>query len=282
MKLQTLRRGTAPELLVRYLPPRPRAGVAVVVVHGLGGHGGRVHGLMNALEAQHLAPLALDLRGHGGSGGDRGVGGAKDWAADVLEAATWWHQQTGLPVMALGTGMGAVVALHALAHESAVLAAYAHAPLLPRWRPKLRRAAAAVGRFSRLAVPTAAMAPPRLAFVDAVLRANWQADPSVLRWYPSASLLDLVSAAPVTPWAANVLPVVLAAGERDRLCSPARVLDAWLGLGGPKRLEVIPQVAHALAEEEPATLARHVAAWAASALPSAGPENVSAMHASLC
>ena len=55
----------------RWVPPTARA--ALVIAHGLGEHGGRYAHVALALAAQGYDVWAIDHRGHGASGGARGL-----------------------------------------------------------------------------------------------------------------------------------------------------------------------------------------------------------------
>jgi alpha-beta hydrolase superfamily lysophospholipase len=95
----------------RFLPPAPRA--AVAVLHGGGDHAGRYAGVTRALVEQGFAVALLDFRGHGRSEGRRWhVEGWEDYLADldgfwprVREAAP------GRPAFVLAHSQGALVAI---------------------------------------------------------------------------------------------------------------------------------------------------------------------------
>jgi 3-oxoadipate enol-lactonase len=82
-------------------------GPPVLFVHGLGGTANTWHGVIQAMR-QHNHCIALDLRGHGRSGG-RGKFTVEGWAHDVLGLI----RHLELPAVTLvGHSLGTVVAQH--------------------------------------------------------------------------------------------------------------------------------------------------------------------------
>lgn len=97
---------------------------AVVVVHGLGDHARRYAALAQALNAQGVAVLAQDHRGHAGSGGARQrIDSVEQAAGDVElalgEAARRWP---GVPLVLHGHSFGGLVATHVAATAARPLA----------------------------------------------------------------------------------------------------------------------------------------------------------------
>lgn len=96
----------------------------VVVVHGLGDHARRYAALAQALNAQGVAMLAQDHRGHAGSGGARQrIDSVEQAAGDVeralQEAARRWP---GVPVILHGHSFGGLVVTHLAATTAQPLA----------------------------------------------------------------------------------------------------------------------------------------------------------------
>lgn len=97
---------------------------AVVVVHGLGDHARRYAALAQALNAQGVAVLAQDQRGHAGSGGARQrIDSVEQAAGDaehaLQEAARRWP---GAPLVLHGHSFGGLVATHVAATTAQSLA----------------------------------------------------------------------------------------------------------------------------------------------------------------
>ena len=99
------------ELFVRrWTPDRPTRAV-VALVHGLHEHSGRYATLATALMARGIAVRAVDLRGHGQSGGPRGqVESFDDYLADVRPWLDEVVAQADVPVFLMGHSMGGLVA----------------------------------------------------------------------------------------------------------------------------------------------------------------------------
>ena len=98
-----------------WLAPQPRA--RLLLVHGLGEHGGRYAALVGDLNAQGISVRAFDHRGHGRSQGKRGVVGKEAGClsrdvADVFHA--YAAESDDLPFL-FGHSMGGLVVMHAVA-----------------------------------------------------------------------------------------------------------------------------------------------------------------------
>jgi lysophospholipase len=92
-------------------PPCARAGL--VVVHGLGEHGGRYADLATVLAAAGIATYALDLRGHGRSGGRRGHMPSFDAVLQDVERfrrEVTMRAGAAVPLFILGHSMGGLIA----------------------------------------------------------------------------------------------------------------------------------------------------------------------------
>jgi len=98
-------------LALRRLPAPGRARAVVVVVHGLGEHAGRYHGLAECLHEWGFAVWAHDHYGHGESSGPRGGLPSElrlvDDLALVVDDAR--RENPGLPVVLLGHSLGGLV-----------------------------------------------------------------------------------------------------------------------------------------------------------------------------
>ena len=211
----------------RWTPDRPTRAV-VVLVHGVHEHSGRYAYLASALMARGIAVRALDLRGHGQSGGPRGqVESFGDYVADVrpfldevvAEAAVpvflMGHSMGGLVVAATvverGTGglAGVVLSSPALRVDAPPLLRWL-APLVARWFPDLPATRVDLGRLSR--DPTVARA--------------YRKDPHTITHGVRARLgLEILTAAERVrehPEAFDV-PLYLFHGTEDRLTDPGRL-----------------------------------------------------------
>ncbi len=107
--------------------------IAMSLIHGFGEHCGRYAGMAKYLNAQGIAVVALDLRGHGRSDGKRGV--CKDYSllsadVDALLAKTR-EAFPGLPHFIFGHSMGGGLVLHyGLNHSDDIAGFLVSAPLI--------------------------------------------------------------------------------------------------------------------------------------------------------
>lgn len=113
-----LTEGRPEPLFYRYLPSAAATHL-LVVVHGFAEHSGRYLPLMQYWHAQEprLALLALDLRGHGRSGGKRAhIGAFEDFWDDIRALAAHVQSVHGAPARLIfcGHSMGGLIVLQGL------------------------------------------------------------------------------------------------------------------------------------------------------------------------
>jgi len=109
--------------LTTYRWAGPHQGVRgrVHVIHGLGEHAGRYEALAQTMVTQGFEVWAHDHRGHGRSGGTRGV---LPHTAALIDDAAWVLRQLqaangdGLPCVVLGHSMGGLVAAALVARST--------------------------------------------------------------------------------------------------------------------------------------------------------------------
>jgi alpha-beta hydrolase superfamily lysophospholipase len=154
-----LRRGGAPRL-AGLLWRAPADAPGVVVVHGAGSRKENHADFAEACARAGMAALALDLRGHGASGGeaDRGM-------LDVVAALDRLAAEGAGPLGLRGSSLGAFLALHAAARHPAARAVAALCP------PSAERVARVLGADWPLALPLE----PAVARRDGVARGYWHA-----------------------------------------------------------------------------------------------------------
>jgi alpha-beta hydrolase superfamily lysophospholipase len=107
-------------LFARWWRPEGRARAVIVLVHGLKAHSGMFNGAARELVQHGYAVYALDLRGHGRSGGERlYVDRFADYVADLdrfVELAR--SREPGVPLFVLGHSAGGVVSsAYTLEHQ---------------------------------------------------------------------------------------------------------------------------------------------------------------------
>ncbi|MGD9572638.1 MAG: alpha/beta hydrolase [Thermoleophilia bacterium] len=107
--------------------PAPPGAPGVLVVPGLGSRKENHADFAGRVADAGMAALALDLRGHGESGGDLDGGVVDDVAAGLGALAGLGHPRLGLR----GSSMGGLLALHAAARDDRVGAVVAICPARP-------------------------------------------------------------------------------------------------------------------------------------------------------
>jgi alpha-beta hydrolase superfamily lysophospholipase len=141
------------ELFLHRWHPAPgiELNARIALVHGLGEHAGRYDALATALNAAGIELIAIDLRGHGKSSGERAwVRVFTDYLrdTDVLLEACAATPPAGTPLFLMGHSMGGTIAAlyaaeRAQANKLAGLILSSPAlkigPGTPRWKAKLSR-----------------------------------------------------------------------------------------------------------------------------------------------
>jgi len=154
-----------------------------VIVHGLGEHGGRYQHLAAWFTPLGATVYAMDLRGHGHSGGPRGHAPSLDALLQDIDAVVMRARaDSGAPVVLLGHSFGGLLAIaYTLRHPDHIDRAVFSAPWLilkvkvPAWKRRLTKILPRVA--PRLAVSNG---------VDATLLSH---DPEVARRYSSDPLV---------------------------------------------------------------------------------------------
>lgn len=240
-------------------PPGPPI-AALLVLHGVGEHGGRYEGLADRLTAAGVAVRLPDLRGHGRSSGPRAhvdrwrryLDDASGLLADLAD------ELPGVPPLVLGHSMGSLVAL-----ELAMGADPGGAAATPPGRVAGWAVSAAGIRPSGVATPLkVALARvlsrilPRVRLSLGIRGEDLSRDPVVVRAYGDD---PLVLRRATVRWGAEALsaiervvagaarirgPLLLLHGGADPLADPAG--SRWLAemVGGPAELHVYPGVRH--------------------------------------
>jgi acylglycerol lipase len=148
--------GTA--LHVRHWPAAVEPWATVVLVHGIGEHGGRYQRTGMLMAEAGLDVHAFDLRGHGLSGGRRVF--VQRWSEYIgdLEVALAKARTPGRPLVVVGHSMGALIALgHACSDGSKPDLLVLSAPPLGANAPGWQKVVAPI--LSRIA-PTMVIANP--------------------------------------------------------------------------------------------------------------------------
>jgi len=202
--------------------PQPRG--IVVLVHGLGEHGGRYMNLIDRMKGANVSFCTLDHRGHGLSQGKRGhVENFMDYIEDVKLLVDMAHSQhPELPLIMLGHSMGgAIAARYALEHTADIDALILSAACLilksaaPGWQDILARV------LSRVA--------PAATFPNGLSPDDLSHDPQVVKAYVNDPLVhNKISARWYTEMLNNsqqvfsrasefAMPLLVVHGEGDKI-----------------------------------------------------------------
>jgi alpha-beta hydrolase superfamily lysophospholipase len=164
-------------------PPTPRA--ALLVVHGLGEHGGRYDGFARHMGSRGFSTFAFDLRGHGRSEGRRGH--VPSFETYLLELDRFRREIEGLvygrlPLFLLGHSLGGLIALRYLEEFRARFRA---AVILSPWLAT----ALPLGRLKAAAASLLAGVLPALPFPSGIRPEDLTRDPAAIETYDDDPLV---------------------------------------------------------------------------------------------
>lgn len=221
----TLEMADGVSMFTRRWTPAETPRATVVLVHGIHEHSGRYAYTASHLMTHGLEVRALDLRGHGQSGGDRAmVESFDDYVADLAFFLTRVQEEAQGPLFLMGHSMGGLVVARFVVERGdddvagVVLSSpalqvdapaplRALAPLLSRWLPNLPASRVDLGKLSRDArVATAYREDPLCTTTGVRARVGYE----ILR------SVALVRARPE----AFTAPLYLFHGTADRLTNP--------------------------------------------------------------
>jgi acylglycerol lipase len=211
--------------LYRWRVEEPRA--VCLLVHGYAGHAGRYRALTEALTGLGVETFAIDLRGHGRSGGTRAdVRDFGDYVADVASVREYVAaERPGLMACVFGHSMGGTVALRfALERPEALNALVLSAPFLRPSVPPPGWLLTVAGMLART-VPGLPVQPldAHVLSRDASVVAAYRSDPLVYTGRVKARMGNfLVSEGPPLVGRAGELqmPVLILHGAADALADP--------------------------------------------------------------
>jgi len=253
-----------------WTPSGPPARAAVAVVHGVTEHGGRYARLADDLGRRGYNVHALDLRGHGQSGGQRVWMRRFDELLDDVE--TWLvrvaAREQGRPLFLFGHSMGgAIVALLAIRRQPKAKGVVLSAPAVlvaGGVFPVLRRLASVVSRIW----PTLRFAHLGHRFIsrDPAVVAAFRDDPLVYHGrFPVRAGAEILAAAKnIQNEAARLtLPLLVLHGTGDYVTDPrgSRLLVARAG-SADKTLRLYSGLYHEiLSEPERGQVLADLLAW---------------------
>lgn len=250
-------------LAIRHWPASGAPRASLLIIPGLGEHGGRYERAAGILAASGLDAWALDLRGFGASGGRRGYVVRLDvWLDDVADRLAALRQ-LGRPVVLLGHSMGGLVCLRYAETDRPqpdllVLSAPAVAGNVPAWKKALARV---LGTLA----PTIAVKnhlDGSILSRDPAVGIDYVADP--LNFHSTTTRLGAVLLAAQGPAIADAdrirVPTLVIHGDADQLVPTAS--SAFLAGRSEVERRVYPGLAHeTFNEPEGPQVVGEVAAW---------------------
>jgi alpha-beta hydrolase superfamily lysophospholipase len=259
------RSGNAPDLLVRRWAAAGEAWASVLIVHGLGEHGGRYERVGDAMAGVGLEVEAVDVRGAGGSAGRRWyIDRWSEYLDDVESRMVALRDASaGRPVVLLGHSFGGLIALDYAtsgrpAPDLLILSSPAVESTIPAWKRTLAGALARVAPGMALsngfrgeqlssdpAVGTAYLADP-LVGTSSTVRLATEAFAAQRRVATSAPTL--------------AIPTLVTHGGADPIV-PAAVSEPLAAIAGVRRI-VYPGLRHeTLNEPTGPAVAADMIAW---------------------
>lgn len=206
--------------------PDADARAVVVIVHGLGEHGGRYDHVARRFAAAGFACYAADHYGHGRSDGGRANIGRMDRIVDDLSEFVGFAtaHTPGVPLFLLGHSMGGLIALQYATGDPAELAGLVlsgAATKIEAGSPLLRGAA----RLLSAATPNLGVLtlPPEDVSRDPDVVAAYRADPLVHHGkVPARTGAELLATSQALPDRLERLriPMLIMHGTEDRLATP--------------------------------------------------------------
>lgn len=233
----------------------PNADHALLVIHGMGGHGGIYDEFCAHHASRGVDVWSIDLPGHGRSAmaSRQGKFTVDQWVDAAATVAAHIHDLTGLSVVAKGSSLG-VTPAYALVGLSphvigAVLMGYAvpgtAAALKSPWRtPDGQRILAEVGEIARFDIRRFIDLDEDYGYKGALEQK--ETDPLNSWFFDLASYASLYTFDPVVSPADNTAPILFTVGEHDPIAPPAVVRLVAGMLGGPVEVYEHPGGVHQL------------------------------------
>jgi pimeloyl-ACP methyl ester carboxylesterase len=239
----------------RYCGPKPK--YALVVSHGIGGHGGIYDVFCTHHAAKGADIWSYSAPGHGQSTTTRprGQWTMTEWTAASVAYAEHVKAKTGLPVFTLGSSLGVAAAFSALHSDAITGAILMGSPAIPSgavmelragpWRSDAgRELVTQLGRAARLDIGTLFNFDEDYGYNGA--SEQKRLDPWNTWTYDLASWASLFQFEPEIKAANNTKPIFIAAGEKDPNFPPAVMTLAANSVAGPVELKIFDGASHQL------------------------------------
>ncbi len=224
----------------KWLPAEGVRRGSVVIIHGLGEHGGRYTNLVNRLLPEGYAVYAIDHQGFGQSGGVRGhVGRFADYLPDVRHVVDLARSEQGdLPVALFGHSMGGLIGLYYLMEngdtvDCAVISAPALLASTNPWLVGMMRLINHVRPTFLLTRPSSGIAISR----DPEIIRAFVEDPLFVGKSSARWVVEILSAQPkINARAAQLtLPILVVQGMADVVVVPDATLKFYERITSPDK-----------------------------------------------
>lgn len=236
----------------------------VVFVPGIAGNA-RVYSscvpgsdLFAAFAGDGLNVVAVDLQGHGLSGGRRGHLPFRGALENIEEAVGYAAERFGEPVGLAGTSLGGILSLYAGIEDDRVVAVLCHntidlrdiSPLGRRIRQRLLIASTGMIRSSAawaplVRAPVRMLISPGDVFEDPENVRRWRRTPGTVWWYTLESVASIFFTPEDKP-AVEALdkPLLVATGDEDPIFPVAAQRSVVERVEGPAELWVLEGAGH--------------------------------------
>jgi alpha-beta hydrolase superfamily lysophospholipase len=238
----------------RYEPEQDAAYV-ILIIHGMGGHGGIYEDFCEAHASKGVELWTFDLPGHGLSRGVRGDWSVDDAIAATMSVAEEIDRQCGKPIFLLASSMGSSIGMYTLNETELLRGAVFMGAAIPYFSP-LREAYAFMrtepiqqlvkGFGNSLRLDLDRYLNFELVYGDSNVAAEKKNDPLNTWTYGFEDYVKFLLYEPRTPPAENKKPILVAVGEDDPLFPPESTKQVVDAIGGPTRFYVQPNGKHQL------------------------------------
>ncbi len=262
---------------------------ALLISHGLGGHGGLYDAFCAAHAGRGVDVWTIDAPGHGRSctGGPPGRFTMEEWVAALRDVGAYAAKVTGLPVVVMGSSLGTAPAYGALAADAvnggSIVAgvmmgiAIPGSPRMPMANPFRSDAYAALepiyGRALRLDVARFFDFDRDYGYIDAL--EHKRSDPLNTWFYDLSSWASIFRFDPAAPLSANTQPLLYVVSDDDPRFPLDEVRRVVAATGGPVAETVIRGGGHQLLITRAGEVSDHVHRWCSDLLPSLRKDYVS-------
>ena len=237
--------------------PSDEARYAVLISHGLGGHGGMYDRFGTHHSARGADVWSYDAPGHGQSTSTRPRGQfeMQEWVDAGLAYIEFIQRETGLPVFTLGSSLGVASAYCCLASEAVKGCILMGATLVPGTstfnqmggcfqNEGVKDLIKSFGRSARFEVKNFVSYDEDYGYKGA--EDQKRLDPWITWSYDLASFHSFFNYAPAIEVSDNSKPILVTAGSEDAMFSEDRVRAMAKGIEGPVSVDIIEGGSHQL------------------------------------